>query len=342
MPNTRNSSIREIVIDKCLSGGKEMTLKEIWAEVNKELEARDEPLVRSKVTILQDLKNISLRWNVQIDENKRGMYVYYKYSDPTFSIYTPSIDAEVLLKTKELIKELECYKGLPNQQWIEEVCAYFHAMIHTDRRSVPIVTFDYTPQYVQSLRHYRPLLEAIQSETAIELTYQKFNTEQPRTYVVHPYQIRQYLKRWYLVASVDHHPESLTCFAFDRIVEFKPSTVAYRANTRFDIDEYFDSMVGLTIPDGTEPQDVILWVAEREYPYLKTNPIHTSQKLVREVEDGKIISLHLYINSELEMRLLSHNVGIKVLEPQELRQKMKERIGKMLENYYEKSRLIDI
>lgn len=342
MPNTRNSSIREIVIDKCLSGGKEMTLKEIWAEVNRELEARDEPVVRSKVTIIQDLKNISLRWNVQIDENKRGKYVYYKYNNPTFSIYTPSLNPEVLVKTKELIKDLECYKGLPNQDWIEEVCAYFHTIIHTDRRSEPIVTFDYTPQYVQSLRHFRPLLEAIQSETAIELTYQKFNTEQPRTYVVHPYQIRQYLKRWYLVASVDHHPESLTCFAFDRIVEFKPSTLAYRANTRFDIDEYFDSMVGLTIPDGTEPQDVILWVAEREYPYLKTNPIHTSQKLVREVEDGKIISLHLYINSELEMRLLSHNVGIKVLAPEELRQKMKERIGKMLENYYEKSRLINI
>lgn len=334
MPNTRSSSIREIVIDKCLSGGKEMTLKEIWAEVNKELEARDEPVVRSKVTILQDLRNISLRWNAQIDENKRGMYVYYKYKDPTFSIYTPSFDTEVLVKAKELIKELECCRGLPNQDWLNDVFAYFYSIIHNERRSDPIVMFDYTPEYMQSLRHYRPLLEAIQSESAIELTYQKFNTEQPRTYVVHPYQIRQYQKRWYLVASVDHHPESLTCFAFDRIVEFKPSTVPYRENTRFDIDEYFDSMVGLTIPDGAEPQDVILWVAEREYPYLRTNPIHTSQKLVRDVEDGKIVSLHLYINRELEMRLLSHNTGITVLAPPELREKMKERV-KAMAKYYE-------
>ena len=96
-------------------------------------------------------------------------------------------------------------------------------------------------------------------------------------------------------------------------------------------------MVGLTIPDDTEPQDVILWVSEREYPYLKTNPIHTSQKLVRDVEDGKIISLHLYINSELVMRLLSHNIGIKVLAPQELRQKMKERVDEMLELYNDTS-----
>ena len=334
MPNTRSSSIREIIIDKCLSGDKEMTLKEIWAEVNKALEARDEPVVRSKVTILQDLKNISLRWNVQIDEIKRGMYVYYKYHDPTFSIYNPSLTPEVLEKTKELIKELESCKGLPNQEWLEEACARIHVILHTDKRSRPIVQFDHTPRYVESLRHYRPLLEAIQSETAIELTYQKFNNEQARTYVVHPYQLRQYLKRWYLVASVDHHPESLACFAFDRIVQFKPCTVAYRANTRFNIDEYFDSMVGLTIPNDTEPKDVLLWVSEHEYPYLKTNPIHSSQKVVRDVEDGKIVSLHLYINDELEMRLLSHNIGIKVLAPQELRQKMKEKIDRMMELYF--------
>ena len=154
--------------------------------------------------------------------------------------------------------------------------------------------------------------------------------------MVHPYQIRQYLKRWYLVASVDHHPESLTTFCFDRIVDFKVSKVPFRENTKFDTDEYFDPMVGLTRPDDAVPQVVELWVDNSEYPYLKTKPIHKSQKLVREENGGKVISLHAIVNIELMMALLSYGKWIKVLAPPELRQKMKDNV-KAMSSHYEDS-----
>ena len=92
-------------------------------------------------------------------------------------------------------------------------------------------------------------------------------------------------------------------------------------------------MVGLTIPDGAVPQDVLLRVENSEYPYLETKPIHKSQKFVRDEDGGKIISLHLYINTELEMQLMSYGKWIKVLAPEELHQRMKERIVAMVNNY---------
>ena len=95
-------------------------------------------------------------------------------------------------------------------------------------------------------------------------------------------------------------------------------------------------MVGLTIYDGTVPQDVFIWVHKDEYPYIKTDPIHHSQKYVCEKDGGVIISLHLYINTELEMQLLSYGKRIKVLAPPELRQKMKDNV-KAMSSHYEDS-----
>ena len=80
-------------------------------------------------------------------------------------------------------------------------------------------------------------------------------------------------------------------------------------------------MVGLTRPDDAVPQVVELWVDNSEYPYLKTKPIHKSQKLVREENGGKIISLHVIVNIELMMALLSYGDYVKVLAPPELRER---------------------
>ena len=76
-------------------------------------------------------------------------------------------------------------------------------------------------------------------------------------------------------------------------------------------------MLGLTLNDDDEPQEVLIWVKNRDYPYLETNPIHESQKVVREENDGKVISLHICVNYELVMRIFSYNIGVKVLAPSE-------------------------
>ena len=89
-------------------------------------------------------------------------------------------------------------------------------------------------------------------------------------------------------------------------------------------------MYGITIYDGSVPQEVLFWVSNDQYPY----PIHESQKFVREEDGGKIISLHLFINYELVMRLFSYNIGVKVLAPAELRQEMKKRVKIMYDYYY--------
>jgi len=337
MPNSRSSSIREIVIDRCLSGPRMMSLKEIWDEVNNVLEDRGEPVVRSKVTILSDIYGISDRWKVVIETTQlpKQKTVYYQYQDPDFSIYKAPLRIEDIQKLNQTLDILKDFVGLPHFEWIEEINARIHATTYANVEKVPIVSFAHNPEYSLALKHFTPLFDLIKSKVSISLTYKKFNSNNTKTHIVHPYHLKEYADRWYLVGAMERFPDSLTCFAFDRIISYERSETPYRENTKFDIEDYFDSMVGLTIYDNTKPEEVMLWVEEKQYPYIQTKPIHHSQKVVRNEDGGKVIKIKLYINIELEMRILAYGEKVKVLSPISFREKIEQRIKGMSNLYFE-------
>ena len=332
MGNSRVPVSRIIVIDRCLSSGRDMTIWDIMEEVNRVLKANLEPLVVNKGTLINDIHYIENKWKTVVDKPRIGNIVYYRYKDPSFSILRSQLTTDELRKLLQALEYLENLRGYPLENWIDDIRAKIYVTAYANKKKIPAVSFENNPGYADFMLHFSQLYDFIINKKAIELTYKKFDREDSRTYVVHPYQLKQYENRWYLVASVDHHPESISCFGFERIIGYKASDVPFRENTR-DLDEYFGLMVGLTIPDGAVPQDVLLRVENSEYPYLETKPIHKSQKFVRDEDGGKIISLHLYINTELEMQLMSYGKWIKVLAPEELRQRMKERIEAMVNNY---------
>ncbi len=98
MPNSRNPHVRELIIDRCLSSGREMTATEIMNEVNNYLQSQGLSAISSKATILRDIYSICERWNVELSKNYRDNTVYYKYKEPLFSIYKPKIRTEDLEK----------------------------------------------------------------------------------------------------------------------------------------------------------------------------------------------------------------------------------------------------
>ncbi len=333
MSNTKNASIREKVIDQCLSSGESMSTKEIMDKVNKELIARGEKPITYSGTITKDILFIADKAKVVIDVEKKGKSNYYKYSDKTFSLHMTSEKLSILRRVNQLIEMLNDFKGLPTLEWLEEFKAKLEASTYGEMSDAPIVTFSYNPDYAYSMRHFAPLYDYIKSKTAIEFTYKKFTDKEERTYVVHPYHLKEYQNRWYLYATVDHHPDSLACYAFDRMVGFKKSDKKYIENTRYDFKTYFDQILGVTIHPDMVPEEILLWVKEKEYSYLMTNPIHTSQKYVRDADGGKIISLNLCINYELEMRIFSYSEDVIVLSPKHLADKIRNKISNMQDLY---------
>lgn len=333
MPNSKSSSIREVVIDRCLSGPEMMNTNEIWDEVNRVLVEHGEKPVHSKVTILTDIASISERWNIEIEQKYIEKKKYFRYKDREFSIFKAPLRIEDIQKLNQTLDILKDFIGLPHFEWIEEINARIHATTYTNVEKLPIVSFARNTEYAQTLKHFTPLFDLIKAKVAISLTYKKFNSDTEKTHIVHPYHLKEYADRWYLVCSLEKYPDNLTCFAFDRIISYERSETPYRENTKIDIEEYFDSMVGLTIHEDTEPEEILLWVEDTEYPYIVSNPIHHSQRFVGNEKGGKVVSMKLYLNIELEMRILSYGEKVRVLAPSSFRERIKERVKSLNDAY---------
>ena len=125
----------------------------------------------------------------------------------------------------------------------------------------------------------------------------------------------------------------ITNLALDRILNIeetneniRPDDVSWR--------DYFDEMIGVSKSDKNDPIKIMLRFDKERYKYVKTKPIHwATQKLVNGDLENPIITIEVIPNRELFQSLLSFGEDVEVLEPENIRMKMKYYTEKML-NFY--------
>ena len=103
--------------------------------------------------------------------------------------------------------------------------------------------------------------------------------------------------------------------------------------SEIDFSEYFDDVIGVTVPERWEPIDVILRVSNNRFNYIKTKPLHLSQRMIGEDSDHTRISINVKINKELIALILSFGADVEVLEPASLRAEIAKKIRAMNDNY---------
>ena len=85
---------------------------------------------------------------------------------------------------------------------------------------------------------------------------------------------------------------------------------------------------------GLQPRKIELWIDAVNAPYVITKPLHTSQRLIKENEDGSII-IHLFLipNYEMERLLLGFGSCLEILRPESLRNRMKKTLQEAISRY---------
>jgi len=182
------------------------------------------------------------------------------------------------------------------------------------------------------LEYLDTILTAIKSNRRIELSYQKFGTE---GYVktVCPYAMKLFHQRWYLLAKTAD--DQMRIYAFDRIQSLSLTEETFVMPEDFSPQGYFAEYFGV-LTDSTVPMAHVVIRAHDWTPnYLRTLPLHHSQRELESTEHYTDFSFDIRPTADFLGQLLSQGSGIEVLEPQELRQKMRELIAENL-NRYEK------
>ena len=326
--------MREMILDQCLGTGREFTREALQAAVNKALEQRGMLPVTSKVTILKDLDEMNEKFyriyeTYGIVSEKRGRFHYYRYKDGIESIYNRELTPDEIEKLQEVRSLLQGLRGMPHLEWLDQMSVRFDQQMMGSGRT--IASFEEgTPGDDQ---FFQQLFNACDRKQVLTIEYCRFGYE-PKERVIYPYYMKQYLRRWYLFATIKDH-DFVTCFSLDRILSVRINKEVEYQDTTIDFNHYFDDIVGVTHPDNGVVERVVIesdgWA---EY-YLRTLPIHPMQQLESLGEKGCRVTMDLMINRELEREILSYGEHLKVKAPESLRKRMTILLGILKEEYQE-------
>ena len=286
--------------------------------------------VTSKVTILEDLKGIEANFpEAHIVQRKVGRYVYYEYEDKSFSIYNIPLNDDEMAQLAQTISILSKFEGMPSFDWVDDLIEHFKSTLNVPTTKETIVAFDENFD-LKGRAWFAKLFSAIASQQALEIKYQPFKQEE-KAYLFHPYLLKQYNNRWFLLGCVDGF-NTITIFALDRINDVAPANILYKPNTEIVFQDFFDERVGVSSGKG-EAEIIHIKVSDDLYNYIETKPIHGTQKKVRDEDGGVVIQIEVVINRELVQLLQFYGSGVTVLKPKELQDVIISSAKKTLQNY---------
>ena len=329
MPVDKQVLLRYQVLNKCFRNRyREYTINDLVDECNKALRKINKPDV-SKRTIQNDINTLEADYGIELDEKlKAGRQRLYRYVDTNYSIPLFRINDEERHKLQDAIRVLEYFEGEPTYDWARTLLMQIEGGLFTSE-STPVVSFQSNPD-LKGIDLFEKLLQAIIKKRVLKIEYAPFGRDS-YSERIYPYYLKQFNDRWYLIAQAVGY-DTLGHYALDRIEEFEEISLPYKESD-VDFDEYFDDVIGVTVPEHLEPVDVVMRVSNNRFNYIKTKPLHLSQRIIEEEEDYAIISINVKVNKELESLILSFGGDIEVLAPNSFRERIADKIKVMNQRY---------
>jgi len=197
------------------------------------------------------------------------------------------------------------------------------AVKHKDK-----VFLDDAPSGVEYLH---TILEAIDNKWIIEFDYHSFSKQTNIHQKLIPCFLKTWEQRWYLVAEPLSR-KTPSVYALERISNLRLIQEKHYPSSDVDAITYFDACYGINHEDG-EAKLIKIKIYGSQVDYVKARPIHTSQQEIETGDDWSIFSYWLKPSYNFYQNLLWHREKLEVLEPECVREEMKNMINNMIKRY---------
>ncbi len=182
-----------------------------------------------------------------------------------------------------------------------------------------------------SQRWLTAIVNAMRDNKTIEMTYQSFNRAEPTSFEAHPWCLKLFKQRWYLLARSEAYKEP-RIYALDRIRAVSETQNALKIPKKFKADEFFSHYFGIIV-DDCQPETIQLKVEASQVKYYKSLPLHSSQREISSTDEYTIFEYKLVPTFDFEQEVLSKGPWVEVLAPESFRDVIHADIKAMLEHY---------
>ncbi len=335
MAQNKNALIRYRTIDKCLQNRyRTWTLEDLiiaCSDALNEFEGREVNVSKRTVQLdIQLMRSDKLGYNAPIITYQKK---YYKYDDEHYSITNIPVtenDIGILAESVEILKQFRDFSLFSD---LHGVIQRLEDKIHVEKEhQKPIIHLDKN-ENLKGLEYLDVIYQAILKEICLTIEYQSFRSYNKSEIVLHPFILKEYNNRWFVIGKREGAEQLLT-LALDRIEKLTYALATTYDDNDFDADDYYKNTIGVTVLNDEHMHEVELQVNRHNSPYVLTKPFHSSQKVIDKLEDGStIISLKVHLNFEFERLILGFGEGIKVLQPRTLRRRIKSKLKHALAQY---------
>ena len=350
MPTNKNALSRIVILDRLLSDRyHSYSIQDMTDYLQKELPQYGQSEGVSKRCVEKDIEYLEYRSPFDIEFERYSVDAYsmgkdkpYKkrcirYADPTFSIFKGKLSEEEKGLLTAAISTIGTFDGLDGFGWLDDFS-----------KRLGLLEQETVIQMSKNLLENKTLMaedfSAIQAKSVIQLHYNKFNDSKKREVILSPYLLKEYNRRWYIVGGAFDTGRILN-FALDRVEAIDiMSGFEYRKAPEDLLDRYED-IIGITYDVNSPLYEILFWVGENSAPFIRTKPLHGSQKEIKGekaqklrekfslTKEGSLFSIECKENYELIRELTSYS-EFKVLSPDPIIKSIKERIINLQQNYF--------
>jgi len=257
---------------------------------------------------------------IKFDKIKKG----YFYTEANYSITGIPISEEDIKRLKFAAKIFTRFKGVPylaeSYRPIEQLDRIIRVGKSTGQWVDNSIVQLEVPEQMHDMEMFELFIKSILKKRVVQIRYQAFGKKESKPFLIHPYLLKEYKNRWYLVAQ-NANFEEIRIYGLDRITSAKD--LKEKHTESFDADAYFQYSLGITVFNGEEPADIELLFSPNDAPYILSNRIHHTQNVLKNDEKGLKIGLMLHPSYELTMLIRGYGSGVKVLKPKWLEEEIK-------------------
>lgn len=339
MPTTKNALIRYKYLDRLLSDRHHYYDRTtLWEKVNEMLCDAGFKQVTKRCIETDIVDLMDAPFNAPIEEYQAGGKTCLRYKRG-FSIFNEELSREERYLLREVLNTIGQFDGLDNFEWLDK----FKLGLGLEERR-QIISFSNNPYY-ESSNLLGTLFDNISNEVVIRLSYHTFADETIRSIDFHPYLLKHYNDRWFLLGAADEDKHILT-FPLDRIDDVEPLPRKKYEDCPDDLTERFEDIVGVTLYEDRPVEHILCWVSDASKGYVTTKPIHGSFTPIKgerdmqlrqgypQLEGGMFFTLDCIPNYELIRELCSYGKDLLVLSSDgTITDDVKTRISEMNEKY---------
>ena len=339
MPTNKNALVRYKYLDRLLSDHHHYyDIHDLTEKVNDMLYDDGFPEVTQRC-IEKDLVSLEgAPFSAPIERYKKNGKNCITYNKRSFSIFTKELSDEEANLLREVLNTIGQFDGLDNFKWLED----FKIGLGLEERR-QIISFSNNP-YLKNSNLLGTLFDNISNEVVIRLSYHTFSDPTIRSIEFHPYLLKQYNDRWFLLGAADSTKYILN-FALDRIDKVEPLPDMKYEKCPDDLSKLFDNIIGVTYYEERPVEHILCWVSDISKDYVITKPLHRSIRFVSGNEEqtlrskfpqllgGRFFTLDCIRNYELIRELSSFGKELLVLSKGIVQDEIKENLNKMFESY---------